>query len=112
MAKQAGETGSRKWDWVERSVWTDRMLEALEQGVKGGVWFSLIDKHCSEVGLLSVDSWIRGRLRSILRRRSGRRGRGRGRDHQRWPNAYFRKLGLFCLEDARVAALQSLRGNH
>ena len=31
-------------DWVERSVWTDRMLEALEQGVKGGVWFSLIDK--------------------------------------------------------------------
>lgn len=31
-------------DWVERSVWTDRMLEALEQGVKGDVWFSLIDK--------------------------------------------------------------------
>jgi len=34
--KQAGETGFRKWSWVERSVWTDRMLEALEQGVKGG----------------------------------------------------------------------------
>ena len=25
-------------------VWTERMLEALEKGVKGGVWFSLIDK--------------------------------------------------------------------
>ena len=43
-AKQAGETRLGKWAWVERTVWTDRMLEALEQGVKGGVWFSLIDK--------------------------------------------------------------------
>jgi len=43
-AKQAGETETRKWAWVERTVWTDRMLEALEKGVKGGVWFSLIDK--------------------------------------------------------------------
>jgi len=43
-AKQAGEARREKWAWVERTVWTDRMLEALEQGVKGGVWFSLIDK--------------------------------------------------------------------
>jgi RNA-directed DNA polymerase len=42
-AKQAGETGDR-WSWVEPSVWTPRMLTALEQGVKGGKWFSLIDK--------------------------------------------------------------------
>jgi RNA-directed DNA polymerase len=39
-----GETQTTQWDWVERSVWTERMLEALEKGVKGGVWFSLIDK--------------------------------------------------------------------
>ena len=32
------------WDWVEPSVWTDKMLAALERGVKGGKWFSLIDK--------------------------------------------------------------------
>jgi RNA-directed DNA polymerase len=44
MAKQAKETRSNKWNWVEHSVWTERMLEALETGVKGGVWFSLIDK--------------------------------------------------------------------
>ena len=25
-----------RWSWVERSVWTTRMLTALEQGVKGG----------------------------------------------------------------------------
>ena len=43
-ATQAGETGPKDWEWVERHVWTERMLEALAKGVKGGVWFSLIDK--------------------------------------------------------------------
>ena len=33
VAKQGGETRAR-WAWVEPSVWTDRMLEALERGVK------------------------------------------------------------------------------
>jgi RNA-directed DNA polymerase len=42
--KQTEETRTR--DWVERSIWTDRMLEALDKGVKGEVWFSLIDKVC------------------------------------------------------------------
>lgn len=41
-AKQTGE--ARLMGWVERSIWTERMLETLEKGVKGGVWFSLIDK--------------------------------------------------------------------
>ena len=40
LAKQAGDTGPQEWDWVERSIWTERMLEAFQQGVKGGVWFS------------------------------------------------------------------------
>ena len=30
--------------WVEASIWTESMLTALENGVKGGKWFSLIDK--------------------------------------------------------------------
>lgn len=42
--KQTGNTHPQEWKWVERSIWTDRMLEALDKGVKGGVWFSLIDK--------------------------------------------------------------------
>ena len=28
------------WLWVEASVWTNPMLTALENGVKGGKWFS------------------------------------------------------------------------
>jgi len=40
-AKQASEIRAR-WAWTEPAVWTDRMLSALEEGVKGGVWFSLI----------------------------------------------------------------------
>lgn len=55
--------------------------------------------HCSE--LEGIDKWTRMRLRSILRKRHGRQGRGRGRDHQRWPNRYFTGLGLHCLLDAR-----------
>ena len=43
QAKQVGEARAR-WAWAEPSVWTERMLTALEQGVRGGVWFSLIDK--------------------------------------------------------------------
>lgn len=45
-ATQAGEAEARRerWTWAEPSVWTDRMLAALENGVRGGKWFSLIDK--------------------------------------------------------------------
>jgi RNA-directed DNA polymerase len=44
-SKQAGEALiHNKWKWVEPSVWTERMLTALEKGVKGGKWFSLMDK--------------------------------------------------------------------
>ena len=34
----------QEWSWVEPRIWTERMLAALEQGVKGGKWYSLIDK--------------------------------------------------------------------
>jgi RNA-directed DNA polymerase len=41
--KQVGETRDR-WVWVERRVWTERMLAALVTGVRGGKWYSLMDK--------------------------------------------------------------------
>lgn len=44
-----------------------------------------------------LDQWLRMRLRSILRKRVRRKGRGRGLDHQRYPNAYFAELGLISL---------------
>ncbi len=44
MAKQGAEAHPSGWEWVEASVWTERMLAALGNGVKGGKWYSLIDK--------------------------------------------------------------------
>ena len=44
-----------------------------------------------------LDQWLRMRLRSILRKRERRKGRGRGLDHQRYPNDYFAELGLISL---------------
>ena len=46
-----------------------------------------------------LDGYVRGRLRGILRKRHGGRGRGRGSDHQRWPNRYFAELKLLNLEE-------------
>lgn len=43
QATQAGEVRAR-WAWTEPAVWTERMLTALENGVKGGKWYSLKDK--------------------------------------------------------------------
>ena len=68
-ATQAGETRA-KWYWVEHSIWTERMLEALEKGVKGGVWFSLIDKVYRPATLYAA--WI------TVKRNKG----SEGSDHQ------------------------------
>jgi len=43
-ATQGAESQGRDWSWVEATVWSERMLAALGNGVKGGRWFSLIDK--------------------------------------------------------------------
>ncbi|MEI7903253.1 MAG: group II intron reverse transcriptase/maturase [bacterium] len=55
-AKQAGEAEARRerWVWAEPSVWTDPMLAALENGVRGGKWFSLIDKVYRQENLQSA----------------------------------------------------------
>jgi RNA-directed DNA polymerase len=72
-------------------------------------WFGYF-KHSHANTFPSVDGWVRRRLRSILRKRSKGRGISRGRDHQRWPNAYFRELGLYSLEAAHRSLLQSGHG--
>ena len=41
--KQAGETPA-PWAWVERSIWTERMLKRLVQSQEQTVWYSLWDK--------------------------------------------------------------------
>jgi RNA-directed DNA polymerase len=44
--------------WAEPSVWTERMLTALERGVKGGVWYSLIDKVYSAANLAAATAKV------------------------------------------------------
>lgn len=48
--KQGADVRAR-WAWTEPAVWTERMLSTLETGIKGGVWFSLVDKVWSERSL-------------------------------------------------------------
>ena len=69
-------------------------------------WFGYF-KHAYRTTFPDLDSWVRGRLRSILRRRSGRRGRGRGLDHHRWRNKFFHQHGLYSLSHAHQLACQS-----
>jgi len=71
-------------------------------------WFGYF-KHSHRTTFPRLDGYIRGRLRSILRKREGKRGRGRGTDHQRWRNHYFDELGLFSLMQAHVSARRSPR---
>ena len=33
-----------RWAWTAPEVWTERMLTALETGVRGGRWYTLMDK--------------------------------------------------------------------
>lgn len=46
-AAQGGKVPGR-WSWTGPGAWAERMLTALDAGVKGGVWFSLIDKVSAE----------------------------------------------------------------
>ena len=71
-------------------------------------WYEYF-KHSHRFTFTALDKWVRMRLRSLLRSRQGRKGRGRGADHQRWPNAFFAKQGLFSLTEAHTLACQSSR---
>lgn len=58
-ARQGAE--ARDWSWVEASVWTERMVSALVNGVKGGCWFSLIDKVYAPATLALAWAKVRSR---------------------------------------------------
>jgi RNA-directed DNA polymerase len=82
-----------------------QIITDLNPTIRG--WFEYF-KHSHHRTISNLDAWIRMRLRSILRRRQGKRGRGRGSDHQRWPIAFFTARGLFCMKHAQASARQSL----
>jgi RNA-directed DNA polymerase len=71
-------------------------------------WFEYF-KHSYRPTFRMEDGFVRRRLRSILRKRSHRKGsaKANGAEQTRWPIAYFTALGLFSLQHAQVAARQS-----
>jgi RNA-directed DNA polymerase len=80
------------------------IIEEVNRTLRG--WFGYF-KHSNRVTFPTLDRWVRGRLRTIERKRHKLQGRARGRDHQRWPNAYFTLLGLISLASARRYASRS-----
>jgi RNA-directed DNA polymerase len=85
------------------------IIQDVNRTLRG--WFGYF-KHSYRTVFPSVDSWVRGRLRSILRKRHGLRGKGRGQDHQRWPNAFFAAQGLYTLTQAYARERQSVKAVH
>jgi hypothetical protein len=85
VAKQGADTTRHEWSlWVEASIWTERMLAALGNGVKGGKWWAILGKHERRAGF--------GKCYS---------------DHSNWPNSFFAKQGLFTMKEAHAMASRS-----
>src|SRR5271157_412299 len=47
-------------EWANPSVWTERMLTTLEQGVRGGRWHTLIDKVYNPSNLWDASGQVIG----------------------------------------------------
>ena len=92
-----------------RSGSMQQIIEETNRTLRG--WFNYF-QHSIDNIFGGLDKWTRGRLRSILRKRHKGKGRARGRDHQRWPNAYFADLGLISLALARAKAANARKEAH
>jgi RNA-directed DNA polymerase len=84
----------------------EAIIGDLNRTLRG--WFEYF-KHSEEYVFKRLDSWIRRRLRTILRKRTKRKGGAWGWDNMKWPNAFFQDLGLFSLYSTHVILRQSLR---
>ena len=85
------------------------IIEEVNRTLRG--WIAYF-KHSIPTTLPNLDGWVRGRLRNIQRKRHKGSGRARGRDHQRWPNAYFAELGLISLALTRAQAANAYHETH
>lgn len=92
-----------------RSGSMPQIIEETNRTLRG--WFNYFQHSIANI-FGDLDQWTRGRLRSILRKRHKGKGRARGRDHQRWPNAYFVELGLISLALARAKAANVCKETH
>ena len=81
-----------------------RIIADLNPKLRG--WFGYFKHVCPRIFGM-IDSFVRRRLRALLRKQQKRPGQGICRaDHQRWPNAYFANAGLFALNTAWHTARQ------
>ena len=90
----------------------EAVIARLNPMLKG--WYNYF-KHVDKWGLERFDSFVRRRLRAILRKNEKRPSFGASLDdHRKWPNAFFANLGLFSMEQSRKQELaqQSLNGTY
>jgi len=106
-SKQALRAKLRKPTKRSNARSIEAIIKLINPVLKG--WFGYF-KQAHPSDLSGMDGWVRMRLRSILRKRHKRKGRGRGLDHHRWRNRYFENLGLFSLEQAREEVMSLRRG--
>jgi RNA-directed DNA polymerase len=83
-----------------------RIIDDLNPTLKG--WFAYF-RHAHPRTFVTLDQFVRRRLRSLLRKQRFRRaGHGRTQaDHQLWPNAFFAQAGLLGLRTAWQTARHS-----
>lgn len=81
------------------------IVQSLNPVLRG--WFEYF-KHSHKTVFPTLDGFVRRRIRSILRKRSGRKGsaHGHGADQTRWPNAFFDRCGLWSMTTAYALACQ------
>jgi RNA-directed DNA polymerase len=72
-------------------------------------WYEYF-KHSWKTTFPDLDGWVRMRLRSILRQRRKRKGRGSTiSDNRLYPNRFFAEQGLFSMTEARAREFQPAR---
>jgi len=72
-------------------------------------WFEYY-KHSWKHVYRVLDGWVRRRIRSILRKRTKRRGIAKNNSNIEWPNKFFEDNGFFSLEVAYLSEVSLLGG--
>jgi RNA-directed DNA polymerase len=73
-------------------------------------WYGYF-QHSKVNVFMTVDGYVRRRLRSLLEKRRGHTRQGLGEAHRRWPNEWFARCGLLSLaaEHERTRTIVCLR---
>ena len=86
-----------------------QIIEESNRTLRG--WINCFQHSIANI-FPDLDGWVRGRLRTILRKRHKGKGRARGKEHQKWPNASFAGLGLISLAFTREQAANTHHETH